>query len=186
VDGIDVREWQLGSLRSQISRIAQDVTLFARSVRENIAFGLGGEITLDEIERCARDAEAHAFVSRLPQGYDTVVGERGVTLSGGERQRVAIARAFLTNPRILILDDSTSAVDSATEDRIQTAMARVQRGRTTFLITHRLSQIRRADRILVLRRGELIDQGTHEALLQRCAPYRRLYRRAGREPATGA
>ncbi|MBN1642861.1 MAG: ABC transporter ATP-binding protein [Anaerolineae bacterium] len=186
IDGIDVREWQLGALRSQIATIAQDITLFARSVGENIAFGLGGEVSQGEIERCARDAEAHAFISRLPHGYDTVVGERGVTLSGGERQRVAIARAFLTDPRILILDDATSAVDSATEDRIQSAMERVRRGRTTFLITHRLSQIRRADRILVLRRGELIDQGTHEALLERCAPYRRIFRRAGPQPVKRA
>ena len=108
-------------------------------------------------------------------GYDTEVGERGVTLSGGQRQRIAIARAFLTDPRILILDDSTSAIDSATEDQIQRAMRRISQARTTFLITHRLSQIRWADRILVLRRGELVDQGTHEELLARSPDYRRIF-----------
>jgi ATP-binding cassette subfamily B protein len=179
VDGIDVRAWQLGMLRSQISTIEQDVHLFARSIRDNITFGVEGEVTQDEIERCAREAEAHDFIVRLPQGYDTVIGERGITLSGGERQRIAIARAFLTDPRILILDDSTSAVDSATEDRIQSAMQRVGQGRTTILITHRLAQVRRADRILVLQRGKLVDQGAHEALIARCTPYRRLYRQPG-------
>ncbi len=180
VDGIDVREWDLASLRSQISTIEQDVFLFQRSVRENIAFGARGPVNPAEIEQCARDAQAHEFVARLPQGYDTLVGERGVRLSGGERQRIAIARALLGDPRILILDDATSAIDSATEDRIQTAIERVRCGRTTFLITHRLSLIRRADHVLVLRRGALVDQGTHEELIGRCATYRRIYTRAER------
>jgi len=177
VDGLDVRDWNMASLRSQISTIEQDVFLFARSIAENIAFGVGQQVSREEIERCAREAQVHDFIAALEQGYDTKVGERGVTLSGGQRQRIAIARAFLTDPRILILDDSTSAIDSATEDQIQTAMRRVQQGRTTFLITHRLSQIRWADRILVLRRGELVDQGTHEELMRRCAPYRRIFAR---------
>ena len=125
----------------------------------------------------AREAQAHAFITGFEEGYETVVGERGVTLSGGQRQRIAIARAFLTDPRILILDDSTSAIDSATEDHIQAAMHRVQQGRTTFLITHRLSQIRWADRILVLRRGELVDQGTHDELIRRSPAYRRIFSR---------
>ena len=131
----------------------------------------------EAIEQAAQEAQAHDFILSFSQGYATEVGERGVTLSGGQRQRVAIARAFLTNPRILILDDSTSAIDSATEDQIQQAMRRISRQRTTFLITHRLSQIRWADRILVLRRGELVDQGTHEDLLARSADYRRIFAR---------
>jgi ATP-binding cassette subfamily B protein len=177
IDGVDVRDWNLASLRSQISTIEQDVFLFSRSIRENIAFGAGQEVSEEEIERCAREAQAHDFVIQFAGGYETVVGERGVKLSGGQRQRIAIARAFLADPRILILDDSTSAIDSATEDRIQTAMHRVQQGRTTFIITHRLSQIRWADRIIVLRRGELVDQGTHEELLGRCRPYQRIFAR---------
>jgi ATP-binding cassette subfamily B protein len=183
IDGVDVREWNMASLRSQISTIEQDIFLFARSVADNIAFGAGREMSKEEIERYAREAQAHDFVTSFEDGYDTVVGERGVTLSGGQRQRIAIARAFLTDPRILILDDSTSAIDSATEDRIQAAMNRVQEGRTTFLITHRLSQIRWADRILVLRRGELVDQGTHDELIRRCAPYRRIFTRYEAAPA---
>ncbi|MHB1296254.1 MAG: ABC transporter ATP-binding protein [Anaerolineae bacterium] len=175
VDGTDVREWNLESLRSQISAIEQDVFLFSRSIAENIAFGVGQQAEQELIERYAGEAQAHTFIGELPDGYDTVIGERGVTLSGGQRQRLAIARAFLTNPRILILDDSTSAIDSATEDEIQKAMNRVKQGRTTFLITHRLSQIRWADRILVLRRGELVDQGTHEELLRRSETYRRIF-----------
>ena len=177
IDGVDVRDWNLASLRSQISNIEQDVFLFARSIAENIAFGVGQEIDQGEIERSAREAQAHDFIASFEQGYETEVGERGVTLSGGQRQRIAIARAFLTDPRILILDDSTSAIDSATEDQIQTAMRRVQQGRTTFLITHRVSQIRWADRILVLRRGELVDQGTHDELIRRSPAYRRIFAR---------
>jgi ATP-binding cassette subfamily B protein len=177
IDGIDVREWNIASLRSQISTIEQDIFLFARSIAENIAFGVGQEVSQEEIERVAREAQAHEFIAGFEKGYETVVGERGVTLSGGQRQRIAIARAFLTDPRILILDDSTSAIDSATEDHIQAAMHRVQQGRTTFLITHRLSQIRWADRILVLRRGELVDQGTHDELIRRSPAYRRIFSR---------
>ncbi|MBN1580892.1 MAG: ABC transporter ATP-binding protein, partial [Anaerolineae bacterium] len=177
VDGVDVRDWNIASLRSQISTIEQDIFLFARSIRENIAFGVGQQIKQTEIEHCAREAQAHAFITHFEQGYDTEVGERGVTLSGGQRQRIAIARAFLTDPRILVLDDSTSAIDSATEDQIQAAMYKVQKGRTTFIITHRLSQIRWADRILVLRRGELVDQGAHDELIRRCSAYRRIFSR---------
>ncbi len=176
VDGVDVRQWNLESLRSQISTIEQDVFLFSRSIADNIAFGVPGA-TRDDIERAAREAQAHDFILSFDQGYDTEVGERGVTLSGGQRQRIAIARAFLTDPRILILDDSTSAIDSATEDRIQQAMYRISRRRTTFLITHRLSQIRWADRILVLKGGEITDQGTHEELLERSPDYQRIFAR---------
>ncbi len=129
------------------------------------------------IEAAAKAAQAHDFITGFANGYKTVVGERGVTLSGGQRQRMAIARALLTDPRILILDDSTSAVDSATEDQIQRAIKRVLEGRTTLLITHRLSQIRRADQILVLHRSEIVDQGSHEELMQRCDLYRRIFAR---------
>jgi ATP-binding cassette subfamily B protein len=176
VDGVDVRDWSLESLRSQISAIEQDVFLFSRTLADNIAFGCA-DASQAEIEQAAHEAQAHEFIASFHDGYETEIGERGVTLSGGQRQRIAIARAFLTNPRILILDDSTSAIDSATEDQIQRAMRRISRQRTTFLITHRLSQIRWADRILVLRHGELVDQGTHEELLARSADYRRIFAR---------
>lgn len=176
IDGINVRDWNLESLRSQISFIEQDPFLFSRTLRENIAFGKPGA-TKEEILQAAEAAQAHDFIMSFKDGYDTEVGERGVTLSGGQRQRIAIARAFLTDPRILVLDDSTSAIDSATEDQIQRAMRRISSDRTTFLITHRLSQIRWADRILVLRRGELVDQGSHEELLERSPDYCRIFAR---------
>lgn len=177
VDGVDVRDWDLESLRSQISNIEQDIFLFSRSLAENIAFGVGQRAEREEIERAARQAQAHDFIEGFEAGYETEIGERGVTLSGGQRQRIAIARAFLADPRILVLDDSTSAIDSETEDKIQEAMYRIQAGRTTFIITHRLSQIRWADRILVLRRGRLIGQGTHEELMKGCNAYRRIFAR---------
>jgi len=176
VDGIDVRAWNLESLRSQVSAIEQDVFLFSRTLAENIAFGRA-DATMEQVQQAASEAQAHEFITSFHNGYLTEVGERGVTLSGGQRQRVAIARAFLTNPRILILDDSTSAIDSATEDQIQRAMRRISSQRTTFLITHRLSQIRWADRILVLRGGHLADQGTHEELLGRSPEYCRIFAR---------
>ena len=176
VDDVDVREWSMESLRSQVSAIEQDVFLFSRTLAENIAFGQA-DASQERVEQAANEAQAHEFITGFGEGYDTVIGERGVTLSGGQRQRIAIARAFLTNPRILILDDSTSAIDSATEDQIQRAMRRISRERTTFIITHRLSQIRWADRILVLRRGEIIDQGAHEELLDRCQPYKQIFAR---------
>ncbi len=144
IDGIDVRDWSLDALRRQISIIEQDIFLFSRTIAENIAFG-APEATAAEIEAAARAAQAHDFIVGFSDGYETVVGSRGVTLSGGQRQRIALARAFLTRPRILILDDSTSAVDSATEDQIQRAIQHAAENRTTFLITHRLSQIRWAD-----------------------------------------
>jgi ATP-binding cassette subfamily B protein len=177
IDGVDVRDWKLDSLRSQISTIEQDIFLFSRPIDENIAFGLGQQANRAAIEAAAKAAQAHDFITSFADGYDTVVGERGVTLSGGQRQRAAIARALLTDPRILILDDSTSAIDSATEDQIQRAINRVLEGRTTLLITHRLSQIRRADRILVLHHNEILDQGSHEELMGRCDLYRRIFAR---------
>ena len=176
IDGVAVRDWSLESLRSQISSIEQDVFLFSRTLGENIAFGCA-DATQKQIEEAARQAQAHEFIMSFPEGYLTEVGERGVTLSGGQRQRIAIARAFLTSPRILILDDSTSAIDSATEDQIQRAMRRISSERTTFLITHRLSQIRWADRILVLRRGELVAQGSHAELMKESPDYRSIFAR---------
>jgi ATP-binding cassette subfamily B protein len=175
VDGVDVRDWSLASLRSQISTIEQDIFLFSQSIAENIAFSQGRTASLTAIQQAAKEAQAHEFITSFKDGYETIIGERGVTLSGGQRQRLAIARALLTDPRILILDDSTSAIDSATEDEIQKAIRRLLEGRTTLLITHRLSQIRWADKILVLRQGELVDQGTHEELLARCDLYRRIF-----------
>jgi ATP-binding cassette subfamily B protein len=176
VDGVDVREWSMESLRSQISTIEQDIFLFSDSIASNIAFGHEGA-SKDKIEQAAQEAQADAFIHNFKDGYETEIGERGLTLSGGQRQRLAIARAFLTNPKILVLDDSTSAIDSATEDQIQRAMRRISQQRTTFLITHRLSQIRWADRILLLQGGELVDQGTHEELLARSQDYQRIFRR---------
>ena len=175
VDGVDVRDWNLDALRSQVSTIEQDIFLFSRSISENIGYGLGQRATHDAIELAAKDAQAHEFISSFKEGYETEIGERGVTLSGGQRQRIAIARALLTDPRILILDDSTSAIDSATEDEIQKAIRRLLEGRTTLLITHRLSQIRWADNILVVRRGEIVDSGTHDELMQHSETYRRIF-----------
>ncbi|HEV2068036.1 MAG TPA: ABC transporter ATP-binding protein [Thermomicrobiales bacterium] len=175
VDGVDVREWNLDSLRSQISAIEQDITLFSRSVAENIGFSLGQQADRETVVQAARDAQAHEYIVELEKGYETIIGERGVTLSGGQRQRLAIARALLTAPRILILDDSTSAIDSATEDAIQQAIRRILEGRTTLLITHRLSQIRWADKVLLIRKGVLVDQGTHEELLARSHLYQRIF-----------
>jgi len=176
VDGIDVREWNLASLRSQISIIEQDIFLFSRSVADNIRFGKQAA-TRDEVVEVAKKAQAHEFIESFSEGYETVVGQRGVTLSGGQRQRIAIARAFLTDPPILILDDSTSAIDSATEDRIQQAIWAASKGRTTILITARLSQIRWADHIVVLRKGRVVAQGKHEELLASSDSYRRIFAR---------
>jgi ATP-binding cassette subfamily B protein len=176
VDGVDVRDWSMESLRSQISNIEQDIFLFSGTIAENIAFGRE-DATQEMIEQAAKEAQAEEFILSFQERYNAEIGERGVTLSGGQRQRIAIARAFLTDPRILILDDSTSAIDSATEDQIQRAMKRISSQRTTFLITHRLSQIRWADRILVMQHGEIADQGTHEELMERSPEYRRIFAR---------
>lgn len=174
IDGIDVRNWDLASLRSQISIIEQDVFLFSRTIAENIAFG-DQEATQEQIVAAAQKAQAHDFIMSFPDGYDTIIGQRGATLSGGQRQRLALARAFLADPPILILDDSTSAIDSATEDKIQKAIWSASQGRTTILITHRLSQIRWADYIVVLRKGTVVAQGTHDDLLESSESYRRIF-----------
>jgi len=176
VDGIDARQWELGALRRQIAIIEQDVFLFSRTIAENIAFGRPGAAQA-EIEAAAQAAQAREFISAFSDGYGTLVGERGVTLSGGQRQRIALARALLSDPRILILDDSTSSIDSATEDQIQRALFQASRGRTTILITHRLSQIRWADLIVVLRRGRLAAAGSHDDLMRTSDAYRRIFTR---------
>lgn len=183
IDGIDVRDWKLAALRSQISVIEQDIFLFSRTIAENIAFGTD-EINQPQIEQAARKAQAHEFIESFTDSYQTVIGQRGVTLSGGQRQRIAIARAFQTDPPVLILDDSTSAIDSATEDLIQKAIWTASRGRTTILITHRLSQIRWADHIVVLREGRVVAQGTHDDLLQTSESYRRIFARYEGSPKT--
>ena len=174
IDGVDVKDWNLEALRKQISIIEQDIFLFSNSVAENIAFGKP-DASQEEIEEAARSAQAHEFILSFKEGYETMLGERGVTLSGGQRQRLALARAFLTDPRILILDDSTSSIDSATEDEIQKAIFEAAKGRTTIIITHRLSQIRWADTILVIRKGEVIARGSHDELMVSSKAYSQLF-----------
>jgi ATP-binding cassette subfamily B protein len=173
VDGNDIRNYALQSLRDQISYIEQDVFLFSTSIFENISFGRVSSI--EQVISVAKQAQAHDFISELTDEYQSEVGERGVQLSGGERQRIAIARAFLSDPRILILDDSTSAIDSNTEDKIQYAIKNILKNRTTFLITHRLSQIRWADLIIVLKNGEIATKGTHEDLIKTSKEYRKIF-----------
>jgi ATP-binding cassette subfamily B protein len=174
VDGADVRDVQLASLRRAIGVIAQDPFLFSTTVRDNIAFGLP-ELTDDEVERVATLAQAHEFIDRLPQGYDTVIGERGITLSGGQRQRIAIARALAVDPRILILDDATASVDATTEARIRAGLREVMQGRTTLIIAHRLSTIALADEVVVLDSGRVCARGTHDELLETSSIYREIY-----------
>ena len=174
IDGHDVRDVSLASLRRQTGIVMQETTLFSGTIRENIAFGKS-DATDEDIDWAARSARADEFIARLPMGYDTRVGERGVSLSGGQKQRVAIARALLMNPRILILDEFTSAVDAATERLIRAALEELMRGRTTFVIAHRLSTVRAADVILVLQNGRLVDTGTHEELLDSSEIYRQIH-----------
>jgi ABC-type multidrug transport system fused ATPase/permease subunit len=174
VDGADVRELKLSSLRPQVGVIAQDPFLFSASVRENIAFGRP-DASFEEVESAARLAQAHEFIEQLPDGYETELGERGVTLSGGQRQRLAIARALLTDPRILILDDATASVDATTEAQIRSGLEQAVRGRTTIVIAHRLSTIALADEIVVLEHGRIAARGSHEQLLGSSAIYREIY-----------
>ncbi|HEX9617583.1 MAG TPA: ABC transporter ATP-binding protein [Anaerolineales bacterium] len=174
VDGYDVRRVDLVSLRRQIGIVLQSSLLFSTTIWENIAYGRP-DASLAEVEEAAKAAQAHEFILSFPEGYDTAVGERGVTLSGGQRQRVAIARALLMDPRILILDDSTSSVDTQTERLIQKALEKIMEGRTTFVIAHRLSTVRRADLILVMDQGRIAECGTHRELLAQDGLYREIY-----------
>lgn len=175
IDSIDVRDLDVHSLRSRIGAVLQQTLLFSATVRENIAYG-APEATEDEIIAAAKAANAHDFIMEFPDAYDTIIGERGVTLSGGQRQRVAIARALLINPRILILDDSTSSVDTKTEYQIQQALRRLMKGRTTFIIAQRLNSVQHADQILVLKDGEIVERGTHKSLLSRNGHYAEVYK----------
>jgi len=174
IDGVDVRDVELTSLRRAIGVVAQDPFLFSATVRENIAFGRP-EATDDEIVRAARLAQADEFIDELPEGYDTVIGERGITLSGGQRQRLAIARAIALDPRILILDDATASVDATTEARIRLGLREAMRGRTTIIIAHRLSTLALADELVVLDHGRIAARGTHEQLLATSAVYREIH-----------
>lgn len=174
IDGVDVRELDLAQLRRSVSVIFQETFLFSASAAENIAYGRP-QATRAEIEACARAAQAHEFIAALAEGYDTVIGERGVSLSGGQRQRIAIARAFLMDPRILILDDATASVDSQTERLIQEAMRKLCEGRTTFVIAQRFSTVQHADQILVLKEGRLVERGRHDELIQRGGFYREVF-----------
>jgi ATP-binding cassette subfamily B protein len=177
VDGVDVRELDLAELRRNVGVIFQETFLFSASVAENIAYGRPGA-SRAEIEDCARAAQAHEFIAELEDGYDAVIGERGISLSGGQRQRIAIARAFLLDPRVLILDDATASVDSKTERLIQEAMRRLCQGRTTFVIAQRLSSVQQADLILMLREGRIAGLGSHPELLHRSEFYRSLFGQA--------
>jgi len=174
IDGHDVRDLTVSSLRSQIGIVTQDTILFNDTVRNNIAYGQPG-VPLEAVEEAARTALAHDFIMALPNGYDSIVGERGLRLSGGERQRLSIARAILKNAPILILDEATSALDTESEALVQSALQNLMAGRTVFVIAHRLSTVRRADRILVLENGSITDEGSHECLMGRTGTYRRLY-----------
>jgi len=174
IDGADVRDVKLGSLRAAIGVISQDPFLFSASVRENISFGVSGA-TDEQVEDAARLAQAHEFIVRLPEGYDTIIGERGITLSGGQRQRLAIARALIVDPRILILDDATASVDATTEAHIRLGLRQAMRGRTTIIIAHRLSTIALADEIVVLDGGRIAARGTHDELVESDPVYHQIY-----------
>lgn len=174
LDGININDIGIRSLRSQIASVFQETFLFSSSIRNNISYGLK-DVTMEEIERAAKLAKAHDFIMEFPEGYDTVVGERGMGLSGGQKQRIAIARALLKNPKILVLDDATSAVDMETEHEIQSGFQEVMRGRTTFIIAHRISSLRHADEILVLDEGRVVQRGTHQQLIQEPGPYQDVY-----------
>ena len=174
IDGYDVRDVTLSSLRQNVGIVMQDVFVFAASMKDNIAYGLD-DVDMEEVVRAAKIAQLHDFIEGLPDGYDSWVGERGITLSGGQRQRLAIARTVLLDPPVLILDDSTSSVDMATEYKLQQALDEVIRGRTTFVIANRLSTVRRADLILALEDGEIVERGAHDELLERNGFYRSIY-----------
>ena len=174
IDGFDIRDVKTESLRKQMGIVSQETFLFNMTVKQNIAYGMPNA-TMEDIERVAKIAKAHEFITQLPNGYDTIIGERGVTLSGGQQQRVAIARALLMNPRILILDDSTSSVDVDTEFEIQQALSALLKNRTTFVVTQRLSTIRNADKIVVLDDGQILEEGDHESLMAKKGAYYKIY-----------
>jgi len=175
LDGRDLRFYAPHALRREIGIVEQEPFLFSRTIRENIAYGVEWEVTQEEVEAAARAAAIHEVILTFPNGYDTLVGERGVTLSGGQKQRIAIARTLLKDPRILILDDSTSSVDTETEALIRQALERLMRGRTTFIIAHRIQTVMRADKILVLQHGRIVQQGTHRELVNQPGLYRDIY-----------
>ncbi|MHA2059833.1 MAG: ABC transporter ATP-binding protein, partial [Candidatus Ranarchaeia archaeon] len=174
IDNINIEEFQIASLRKNIGNIDQDIFLFSKSIRDNIAFG-NKDASDDEIQEAANFAQAHEFILSFKEGYKTEIGERGATLSGGQRQRIAIARTFITNPKILILDDSTSAIDSQTEELIVNAIEKLLEDRTTIIITHRLSTIRKANKIVVLKKGQIVAMGNHQTLIQTSRDYQRIY-----------
>ena len=174
VEGVDVRALPLAQLRRALAMVAQEPVLFAGTIRDNIAYGAAGELSQAEIEAAARDAHAHDFITAFPDGYDTVIGERGTKLSGGQKQRVALARAIVADPRVLILDEATSNLDAESEAAVQAALARLMRGRTTIIVAHRLSTVRDADRIVVLDGARVVEQGRHDELMARRGTYHRL------------
>src|SRR5205807_465728 len=174
IDGHDIRDVTLASLRAQIGIVTQETILFNDTVRNNIAYGQP-DVSQETVIEAARTALAHDFITRMPEGYNTIIGEKGIRLSGGERQRIAIARALLKNAPILILDEATSALDTESEALVQSALQNLISGRTVFVIAHRLTTIRHADRIVVLEGGHITDSGTHEDLLTRLGTYRKLY-----------
>jgi ATP-binding cassette subfamily B multidrug efflux pump len=175
IDDIDVKNYELNTLRSQIGFVLQESFLFSSTIKANIAYG-NPDATMEQIIDAAKRAQAHDFIMELPDGYDTLLGERGLGLSGGQKQRIAIARAICINPSILILDDATSAVDMETEFAIQKAMQEVMKGRTTFIIAHRISSLKHADEILVLDQGKIVERGVHEELIHNGGPYERIYK----------
>src|SRR5262249_26363886 len=181
IDGVDVRDVRLDSLRRSIGVVFEDSFLFSDTITANIGFGMP-DATQEQIEAAARAAEAHDFILRLPQGYDTVVGEQGLTLSGGQRQRVALARALLSDPKILLLDDATSSVDARIEEEIHATLRRIASTRTTLLIAHRRSTLSLADRIVVVDKGQVVDSGTNEELTDRCPLSRMLLSGPGGDP----
>lgn len=172
-EGVDVRDLALADLRGALAMVAQEPVLFSGSIRDNISYGKQAA-TFDEIAQAAKDANAHDFITSFPEGYDTVIGERGTKLSGGQKQRIALARALIANPRVLILDEATSNLDAESEAAVQTALARIMADRTTIIVAHRLSTVRDADRIIVIEGARIVEQGAHEELMERRGIYRRL------------
>jgi ATP-binding cassette subfamily B protein len=175
LDGVDLKRYPRKYLRSQIGIVEQEPFLFSRSIRENITYGVGRAVSMEEVEAAAKAAAVHDVILSFPEGYQTLVGEKGVTLSGGQKQRVAIARTLLKDPRILILDDSTSSVDTETEAEIREALEQLMQGRTTFIIAHRIQSVMNADHILVMDKGRIVQQGKHNVLVAQEGIYRQIF-----------